>query len=127
MRRTIFFIILILIVLVLLYFLIFRIIDWQKILIGIAAIFPFGQALQKKLAEIDKEFAKRRLEESEFQSKMTERRGYLEQDIVRIEKSIELLEKKYDLLEKQRSTISETIEKMPREKKIELFREVYGE
>jgi len=127
MRRTIFFIILILIVLVALYLLIFRVIDWQKVLIGLAALFPFGQALQKKLAEIDQEFARRRQEESDFQSKMTERRSYLEKDIVRLEKSIELLEKKYDLLEKQRSTISETIQNMPQEKKIALFREVYGE
>jgi len=127
MRRTIFFIFVFLVVLAGLYLLIFRIIDWQKILIGVAGLFPFGQALQKKLAEIDEEFARRRKEETEYQTKMSERREYLDKEVIRLEKSIDLIDKKYQFLEKQRSTILEAIEQMPREKKIALFREAFGE
>ena len=126
MRRTIFFILVFLVVLAALYLLIFRGIDWQKILIGAAGLFPFGQALQKKLADIDEEFAKRRQEEAEYQTKMAERRESMEKEIVRLEKTIDLLDKKYELLEKQRVTILEVIEKMPQEKKVELFREAFG-
>ncbi|MDZ7264718.1 MAG: hypothetical protein ONB16_09050 [candidate division KSB1 bacterium] len=131
MRRTIFLILIFLLVLAILYLVIFRADIWKKawnkILIAIAGLFPFGQALNKKLAEIDKEFARRREEESTYQAKMAERRDYLEKEIIRLEKEITLLDKKYELLEKQRSTIVETIEAMPREKRIELFREAYGE
>jgi len=126
MRRTIFFIFVFLVVLAALYLLIFKVIDWQKILIGVAGLFPFGQALQNKLAEIDEEFAKRRNEEAEYQAKMAERRESIEKEIVRLEKSIDLLDKKYELLEKQRSTVLEAIEQMPQEKKIALFREAFG-
>jgi len=126
MRRTLFFILVFIVVLAGLYLLIFKIVDWQKVLIGIAALFPFGQALEKKLAEIDEEFARRRKEETEYQEKMEERRELLEKDITRLDKTIDLLDKKYELLEKQRSTILEAIDQMPREKKIELFREAFG-
>lgn len=126
MRRTIFFIFVFLVVLAALYLLIFKVIDWQKILIGVAGLFPFGQALQKKLAEIDEEFDKRRKEESEYQTRMAERRESIEKEIVRLEKTVDLLDKKYELLEKQRSTILEAIEKMPQDKKVELFREAFG-
>ena len=131
MRRTIFLILVFLIVLALLYLLIFKgdILKkaWHKILIAIAGLFPFGQVLQKKLAEIDTEFARRRKDEAEYQTKMGERRDYLEKEIVRLEKEISLIDKKYELLEMKRSTILETIEQMPREKKIDLFREAFGE
>jgi len=127
MRRTLFFIFLFVVILAGLALLIFKVIDWQKVLIGIAGLFPFGQALHKKLAQIDAEFDKRRKEETEYQSRMGERREFLEQQISQLEKSIELIDKKYELLEKQRSTVLEAIEKMPREKKIELFREAFGE
>ena len=109
------------------YLLIFKVSDWQKVLIGAAGLFPFGQALHKKLEEIDKEFDKRRKEESEYQSKMAERREFVEKDITRLEKTIDLLDRKYELLEKQRTTILDAIELMPKEKKIELFREAFGE
>lgn len=127
MRRTIFFIFVFLVILVGLYLLIFRVIDWQKILIGVAGLFPFGQALHKKLAQIDAEFDKRRKQETEYQERMSERRQFLEKQITQLEKSIDLIDKKYQLLEKQRSTILEAIEHMPKEKKIELFREAFGE
>lgn len=127
MRRTIFFILVFLVVLVVLFIVIYKIVDWQKVLIGFAALFPFGQALQKKLAEIDEEFTKRREEEAEFQTRMAERRESIEMDIHNIEKTIEILDKKYELLEKQNSAILEAIEKMPRERKIELFRESFGD
>lgn len=126
MRRTIFFIFVFLVVLAVLYLLIFNVIDWQKILIGAAGLFPFGQALQKKLAEIDEEFDKRRKDEAEYQTRMAERRESIEKEIVRLDKTIDLLDKKYEFLEKQRSTILEAIEKMPQDKKVELFREAFG-
>ena len=127
MRRTIFFIFLFLVILVGLYLLVFKVIDWQKILIGVAGLFPFGQALHKKLAALDREFEKRRREEATYQSQMEQRREFLEKQIEHLEKSIDLLDKKYTLLEKQRATVLEVIEKMPREKKIDLFREAFGE
>jgi hypothetical protein len=127
MRRTIFFIFVFLVVLVGLYLLVFKVIDWQKILIGVAGLFPFGQALHKKLAAIDKEFEKRRGEEAEYQSRVEERRVFLEKQVDHLEKSIDLLDKKYALLESQRSTVLEAIERMPKEKKIDLFREAFGE
>ena len=127
MRRTIFFILIFLVVLAALYLLIFKVVDWQKVLIGAAGLFPLGQALHKKLEEIDKEFERRRREESEYQAKMSGQREFLDRDIARLEKTIDLLNRKYELLEKQRSTIRDAIEQMPKEKKIELFREAFGE
>lgn len=127
MRRTIFFIIAALVVLGGLYLLIWRVIDWQKVLMAFAALFPFGQALQKRLGEIDAEFARRRKEESTYQAKMATQREALQWQINQLEKNIQLIEKKYELLEKERSTIRETIEQMPREKQIALFREAFGE
>ena len=127
MRRTIFFILIFLVVLAALYLLIFKVVDWQKVLIGAAGLFPFGQALHKKLEEIDREVERRRREEAEYQSTMLGQREFFERDIARLEKTIDLLNRKYELLEKQRSTIRDAIEQMPKEKKIELFREAFGE
>lgn len=127
MRRTIFFILVVILVLGALALLIFKIVDWQKVLIGIAGLTPFGQALQKKLAKIDEEFERRRREEAEYQARMAERRELLEKQIAHLEKEIALIDRRYDMLEKQRSTILEAIEQMPREKKIELFREMFGQ
>lgn len=127
MRRTIFFILVFLIVLAGLFIVVYKIVDWQKVLIGVAALFPFGQALHKKLAKIDEEFAKRRKEEAEFQNRMAQRRESIERELNQLQKTIEILDKKYEILEKQQSTILQAIEKMPRKKKIELFRESFGD
>ncbi|MDZ7332015.1 MAG: hypothetical protein ONB31_08545 [candidate division KSB1 bacterium] len=127
MRRTIFLILVVILVLGALALLIFKIVDWQKVLIGIAGLTPFGQALQKKLAKIDEEFERRRREEAEYQARMAERRELLEKQIAHLEKEIALIDRRYEMLEKQRSTILEAIEQMPREKKIELFRETFGQ
>lgn len=127
MRRTIFFILVVILVLGALALLIFKIVDWQKVLIGIAGLTPFGQALQKKLAKIDEEFERRRREEAEYQARIAERRELLEKQIAQLEKEIALIDRRYEMLEKQRSTILEAIEQMPREKKIELFRETFGQ
>jgi len=127
MRRTIFFIVAILVVLGGLYLLIWKVIDWQKVAMGFAALFPFGQALQKRLGEIDAKFARRKKEESTYQAKMSTQREALQWQINQLEKNIQLVEKKYELLEKQRSTIREAIDQMPRDKQVALFREAFGE
>ncbi|MFZ5517667.1 MAG: hypothetical protein ACOY90_13550 [Candidatus Zhuqueibacterota bacterium] len=126
MRRTIFFILAVLVVLAGLYLLIWKVVDWQKVLIGFAALFPFGHGLHKRLAGIDAEIARRKKEESSYQAKMATQRETLQWQINQLEKSIQIIEKKYELLEKQRSTIREAIEQMPREKQVELFREAFG-
>ncbi|MDZ7377573.1 MAG: hypothetical protein ONB13_13255, partial [candidate division KSB1 bacterium] len=87
----------------------------------------FFAPVLSKLAKIDEEFERRRREEAEYQARMAERRELLEKQIAHLEKEIALIDRRYEMLEKQRSTILEAIEQMPREKKIELFRETFGQ